>query len=128
MQLIKQNKVYTMCFSNIKLPLIYKYFIKTDCSDQYIIRDKIKETVEFKQINLLDDAFPKQNNLILCRNVMIYFTEEAKIKLYKKFNSALADEGIFFVGNTEQIIMPQNYGFVSIKNFFYKKITESKTN
>lgn len=118
----KQGIYHVKSFANIKLPLINKYFIKTDHNDRYIIRDTIKEAVEFKKINLLDDTFPKLNNLILCRNVMIYFTEEAKIKLYKKFNSVLVDEGIFFVGNTEQIIMPQNYGFVSIKNFFYKKL------
>jgi len=52
---------------------------------------------------------------------MIYFTEEAKEMLYKKFYKALSEKGVFFVGSTEQIIMPQKYGFVTKRNFFYEK-------
>lgn len=73
-------------------------------------------------------SLPSKCDLILCRNVMIYFTEEAKEKLYKKFYDALSDDGIFFVGSTEQIIMPQKYGFTSRRHFFYQKIIAGKTN
>ena len=83
--------------------------------------------VDFKIINLLEDTFPRACDLILCRNVMIYFTEETKDKLYKKFYNALSDRGIFFVGSTEQIIMPQKYGFFNRKNFFYQKTININT-
>lgn len=53
---------------------------------------------------------------------MIYFTEEAKNVLYKKFYDALSNDGILFVGGTEQIIMPDRYGFTPIESFFYTKI------
>lgn len=105
---------------NISKDMIDKSFIKKDNS--YIIKDSIKHKVTFKVLDLLEDSFPSECDLILCRNVMIYFTDKAKDKLYKKFYKALSDEGIFFVGSTEQIIMPQKYGFASCKNFFYKKI------
>lgn len=88
----------------------------------YQIADSIKACVEFRQHNLLKEEYPSQCDLIVCRNVLIYFTEEAKDSIYKKFNSSLKKDGILFVGSTEQIIQPQNLQFVSYKSFFYKKI------
>lgn len=97
-----------------------KYFTKKD--DYFIIDDSIKKTVKFKQHNLLRDNFEQNCDLIICRNVLIYFTEEAKHMLYQKFHAALKQEGIFFVGSTEQIFNPQNYGFQNEATFFYRKI------
>ncbi|MDF2610428.1 MAG: methyltransferase, CheR-type [Lachnospiraceae bacterium] len=88
----------------------------------YQISDSIKSCVEFKQHNLLKDEYPKQCDLIVCRNVLIYFTEEAKDEIYKKFNAALKKDAILFVGSTEQIIQPQNLQYTSYKSFFYKKM------
>lgn len=104
---------------NVPEDILNNYFIKRN--NEYIIIDNLKNEVKFKHLNLLDDDFPTNCDLILCRNVMIYFTEEAKEKLYKKFHRALSNDGIFFVGSTEQIIMPQKYGFESVENFFYRK-------
>lgn len=85
------------------------------------IADEIKRTVAFKQQNLLSDRFESGYDLIVCRNVMIYFTEEAKDKLYHKFNAALRPGGVLFVGSTEQIFNPERYGFEVEDTFFYKK-------
>ncbi|RKD34771.1 CheR family methyltransferase [Thermohalobacter berrensis] len=97
-----------------------KYFTKL--GRKFKIDNSIKQCVKFKKHNLLEDDYPTNLDLIICRNVMIYFTEEAKNKLYKKFNKSLADDGIFFVGSTEQIILPERYNFRPIKTFFYKKV------
>ncbi len=86
------------------------------------ISDEIKNRVKFEKIDLLKDRFPSNFDLITCRNVMIYFTDEAKENLYEKFNKSLKKDGIFFVGSTEQIIMPERYNFETFKTFFYKKI------
>ncbi|MNL66236.1 Chemotaxis protein methyltransferase Cher2 [compost metagenome] len=59
--------------------------------------------------------------MIICRNVMIYFTEEAKSKLYHKFSASLRPGGYLFVGSTEQIFTPAQYGFESTETFFYRK-------
>lgn len=100
---------------------ITKYFTKVGTSS-YQISDEVKKRVEFKQHNLLKDAYPSGCNMIVCRNVMIYFTEEAKSVIYKKFNDALKKDGILFVGSTEQIISPGDSGFATYKSFFYKKM------
>lgn len=86
------------------------------------LKDEVKRTVSFKQQNLLSDPFEGNYDLIVCRNVMIYFTEEAKNLLYHKFNSSLKPGGVLFVGSTEQIFNPSQYGFETEDTFFYKKI------
>lgn len=87
----------------------------------YKISEKIKNRVEFKKMNLLADKYPSNIDLIVCRNVMIYFTEEAKNDMYHKFSDALVNNGILFVGSTEQIISPIKYSFMSEHTFFYQK-------
>ncbi|NLK42895.1 MAG: protein-glutamate O-methyltransferase CheR [Tissierellia bacterium] len=104
------------------LPLDFKTKFFTKIENSYKISDEIKRCVEFRKMDLLKDRFPSNMDLILCRNVMIYFTEEAKELLYSKFYNSLDDNGILFVGSTEQIIMPEKYKLKPAKTFFYKKI------
>jgi chemotaxis protein methyltransferase CheR len=99
---------------------VAKYFTKVG-GRSYQVVDEVKRCVEFKQHNLLKDPYPERCDMIVCRNVMIYFTEEAKGEIYHKFNSSLKDGGMLFVGSTEQIISPGGYNFSTYKSFFYKK-------
>jgi chemotaxis protein methyltransferase CheR len=96
-----------------------KYFTKE--GSQYQISEEIKKAVTFKKHNLLADPFRGPFDLIICRNVLIYFTEEAKDILYHKFSTALNPGGILFVGSTEQIFNVGRYGFEVEDTFFYKK-------
>ncbi len=97
-----------------------KYFDKM--GDRfYKISDDIKKCVEFKKGNLLKDPYPTGCHLIVCRNVLIYFTEEAKNEVYKKFNRSLVTDGCLFVGNTEQIIGYKEMGYCYDQLFFYRK-------
>lgn len=96
-----------------------KYF--TQEGSFFKVTDEIKRTVTFKQQNLLSDRFDSNFDLIICRNVMIYFTEEAKDELYHKFNQALKPSGVLFVGSTEQIFNPNEYGFEVEDTFFYQR-------
>ena len=103
------------------LPKVFldKYF--TQIGDMYKLNDEVKKCVEFKQINLLKDAYTGDCDLIACRNVLIYFTEEAKVDIYNNFNKALKIGGVLFVGSTEQIILANRYNFRSLRTFFYVK-------
>lgn len=89
---------------------------------EYQINDKLKQSIQFKVEDLFQCNYRDEFDLIVCRNVLIYFTEEAKQQLYYKFNQALKADGILFVGSTEQIFQPQNYGFKPEDTFFYRKI------
>lgn len=88
----------------------------------YKIDQEIKKTVTFRKHNLLNDEFEKDMDLIVCRNVLIYFTEEAKTSLYQRFSDALKPGGVLFVGSTEQIFYPEQFGLESIDTFFYRKM------
>lgn len=99
--------------------VVDKYFVNE--ASYYQVKDEVKRTVTFKQQNLLNDRYDKGYDLIVCRNVMIYFTEEAKDEIYMKFAEALKPGGILFVGSTEQIFNPSKYGLESIETFFYQK-------
>ncbi len=96
-----------------------KYFTKVGPS--YKIADEIKARVEFKEHNLLKDAYPADCHLIVCRNVLIYFTEEAKDEVFRKFNRTLARGGVLFIGSTEQIINYKDVGFERKNSFYYQK-------
>ena len=96
-----------------------KYFEKVGSS--YKISDEIKSRVEFKEHNLLKDLYPPKCDFIVCRNVLIYFTEEAKDVIFHKFHDALVDGGIFFIGSTEQIMNHRQYGFERRNSFFYQR-------
>jgi chemotaxis protein methyltransferase CheR len=98
---------------------VAKFFDKE--GDYYRIKEIVKKCVEFRKHNLLKDKYNDNYDLIICRNVMIYFTEEAKAEIYQKFTDSLTSNGVLFVGSTEQIIMPQRYKLESLKTFFYKK-------
>lgn len=101
-----------------------KFF--TQDGNMYKISPEIIRTVIFRKHNLLADSFGGPFDLIVCRNVLIYFTEEAKGILYNKFSKAMNPEGVFFVGSTEQIFNPGTYGLEPIDTFFYRKTNEKK--
>lgn len=96
-----------------------KYF--TFKNDKYYINDSLKRIITFKKHDLLKDPYPQNVDLIVCRNVLIYFTDDAKDIIYRKISEALADHGILFVGSTEQIFNPSKYNLALFDTFFYEK-------
>lgn len=96
-----------------------KYFTKV--GESYKISDDIKKCVTFKEHNLLKDVYPKDFDLILCRNVVIYFTDEAKDMIYKKFYDSLKNKGVLFIGSTEQITNYKEIGFKRMSSFYFQK-------
>ncbi len=96
-----------------------KYFDRVGPSFQ--IHDEIKKQVDFKEHNLLKDTYPTQQDLIVCRNVLIYFTEEAKDEVFRKFAASLKKGGILFIGSTEQIMNYKEMGYERRNSFFYEK-------
>ena len=96
-----------------------KFFTKIGPS--YQISDEVKSRVEFKEHNLLKDTYPTDFHLIVCRNVLIYFTEEAKDEVFRKFQKSLKPGGYLFIGSTEKIINYREVGFDRKNSFFYQR-------
>jgi chemotaxis protein methyltransferase CheR len=87
----------------------------------FYVKEGLERKIEFREHNMLTDAFPVDMDLIVCRNVVIYFTTETKDRLYHNFQAALRPGGILFVGATEIIPRPQEIGFKSHGISFYQK-------
>ncbi|MBR6345713.1 MAG: protein-glutamate O-methyltransferase CheR [Lachnospiraceae bacterium] len=96
-----------------------KYFEKIGGS--YKIKDEIKNRVDFHQHNLLADKYETGFHMIVCRNVLIYFTDEAKDDIFKKYYNSLRPGGVLFIGSTEQIMNYAEVGYKRKNSFFYEK-------
>lgn len=90
-------------------------------SDLYSVKPHIRERVRFFRHDLLRDQYPFHVDVILCRNVLIYFIEKTKKKVISNLAQALNPGGILFLGSSEQIIGPDKYGLVNENVFFYRK-------
>lgn len=108
--------------SVVAVPEEYKRKYLRKIGNTYQVSDDIKKCVEFSQHNLLKDNYLDNCDLIVCRNVLIYFTEEAKVEIYKKFNKALKKGGVLFIGSTEQIMQHKELNYKREKSFFYEKL------
>jgi len=112
--LYKQND-----FASTPPEILKKYF--TPLNNGYQINDPVKRQVTFQSQNLLTDRFQTSYDFIACRNVVIYFTDEAKEILYRKFTDSLRPGGILFTGSTEHLFGMNQLGLKSISSFFYQK-------
>jgi len=97
-----------------------KYFKKT--GSEYYLSEDIKKHVQFKKHDLLLDPYEKNFHAVICRNVTIYFKNEAKNEVYQKINESLEKGGIFFTGATEAIYNPASFGFRKLSTFLYEKV------
>jgi chemotaxis protein methyltransferase CheR len=78
-----------------------RYFDKV--GDRYAIKKAVKDIVQFDFHNLKAEYLPTRNDIIFCRNVMIYFDEAEQKRLIEKFYRCLNPEGFLFVGHAESL-------------------------
>ncbi len=78
-----------------------RYFDKV--GDRYAAKKNVKELVHFDFHNLKTEYLPQHNDIIFCRNVMMYFDEAEQKRLVEKFYRCLNPEGYLFVGHAESL-------------------------
>lgn len=105
---------------NVEKQDLHKYF--KNMGDKYIIDESIKSMIIFKKHDLILDSYESDFDLIVCRNVVIYFNQDVKEKIYKKFSQSLKKGGLLFVGATESIYNYKEYGFEKASTFIYRKL------
>ena len=102
-----------------------KHFVKD--GEFYVINDKIRKIVEFKAFNI-QDPFTQIGafDVIFCRNILIYFSDDAKRKILSQFYQILAPNGYLLLGSAENMYNLNNdftterYGATTI----YRKLTK----
>lgn len=105
--------------SNVPPQLLEQYF--THEAKGYFVKPVLQRKINFKQHNLLSDPFENNFDLIVCRNVVIYFTAEVKDLLYKRFSDSLRVGGILFVGGTEIVSQATGIGLQTAGISFYRR-------
>ena len=73
------------------------------------MKDFLKEHLKFEPHNLVRDAVNVSYDLIFCRNVLIYFDEELKMKVLAKFQEALKPGGLLILGYFDYLSSPQEF-------------------
>jgi len=116
-----QQGVFTE--SEIKsVPSTYRRKYLLPHGADFQITPALRQQVTFRAHNLLSDPFEKDLDLIVCRNVVIYFTNDARDRLFARFRAALRPGGTLFVGGTERIANYRELGLESPIPFFYQRI------
>ncbi len=104
---------------NVSPERLGRYF--TVSGEKYLINESIKKKVAFKRHDLLTDEYPQGYDLIVCRNVTIYFTREAQDKINRNFSRSLQPGGVLFIGGSEMIFNHQELGLEKMLPCFYRK-------
>lgn len=97
-----------------------KYFTKVN--DRFLIDSKLKAMITFKKHDLILDSYEKGFDLIVCRNVVIYFKNEVKKEIFEKFSNSLKKDGLLFVGATESIYNYKEFNLEKVSTFIYKRV------
>lgn len=122
-----QNGLYnkkSLSFRKMPEGMLEKYF--DELEEEYKVKDEVRELVKFKHLNMFNKNIVNEIgnvDIILCRNVLIYFDLESIKKVAASFYEIVNQMGYLFLGHAETILSI-NPGFETIYTpsiFYYKK-------
>ena len=116
----KEGKYTDAEVKNVSKDDLNKYFVEEN--KKYLINNEIKSVVTFKKHDLICDNYDRNFDLIVCRNVVIYFKNDIKKLIYNKFSASLNLGGLLFVGATESIYNYKEFGLEKVSTFVYRKV------
>ncbi|GAA0125381.1 CheR family methyltransferase [Clostridium senegalense] len=116
----KKGEYTSLEIKNVPSQLLKKYFKSHDKS--YVIDNKLKKMITFKKHDLILENYESNFDIIICRNVVIYFNQDIKDRIYDKFSRSLKKGGILFVGATESIYNYKAFNFEKVSTFIYRKL------
>ena len=94
--------IYTVgSMKEINKERLTRYFNKDE--ENYEINESVKKLTRFRVHNLASDEYLKHLDLILCRNVVIYFTKPLQEMVYNHFARALNKDGFLVLGKVEAL-------------------------
>lgn len=100
-----QKGIYTAANVNgLDSRQLKQWFLKSKDGESYKVKSKLQQLIAFKRLNLLQEWPMKGSfDLILCRNVVIYFDKDTKDQLFKRYSHILNDQGYLFLGHSESM-------------------------
>ncbi len=102
--------------------LLKKYFHKTETG--YQIKSNLRQSILFSKHDIsIDPPFVNQD-LIICRNLLIYFNNFLQKETLKTFHYSLNENGYLFLGRSESVsVIPEIFSLIDNRNKIYKRIT-----
>ncbi|HEX3867747.1 MAG TPA: protein-glutamate O-methyltransferase CheR, partial [Gemmatimonadaceae bacterium] len=92
--------------TDISPNLLEKYFEILD--DKYVFRKDLRRHVIFGRHDLIQDAPISRIHMLVCRNTLMYFNAETQAKILQRFQFALNDHGVLFLGRAETLMTHAN--------------------
>ncbi len=102
LQKARRGEYRGITLRNVSPHVLKTYFDRND--ETYTVKPEVKALVKFGMLNLNDQRMLSLNSgfdVIFCRNVMIYFSDEAKKRIVRGFFNALRPGGYFYIGHSE---------------------------
>ena len=95
---------YVQCEVNrgLPMPLLMRYFERSGLEWQ--VKQSVRQMVRFEQRDLRQQKDDGEFDLILCRNVLIYFDQPTKHAILKHLHESLRKGGLLMLGCAETII------------------------
>lgn len=105
---------------NVPRMYLREYFFKNDKT--YHIKPSVKKLVRFKHQDLIREKPGGAFDLILCRNVLIFFKSHLRKKIMGNFHSSLYKEGILVLGTAESPNDERLFRCLSSPDHFFQKV------
>ncbi len=99
-----------------------KYFHIDESRDTIQMKESLRQKPVYKKLDLVKDSnhFLVNFDLIVCRNVIIYFNAELQNRVFKLFHKNLNEQGCLLLGVHESIMGPYSKKFIRKDPFYYK--------
>ena len=120
LQIASRGEYHADKLKEVSPERLAKWFIKLDDA-HYQVKPEIRRMVAFREHDLIREEYPERMHLVLCRNVVIYFTEEAKERVFTRFAGALVPGGYLMLGTTESVLRAHSFGFEAAGPFLYRR-------
>jgi len=98
-----------------------KFVTREAGSDTFAVAPKINSMVQFSRHDLINDRYRRGYDLILCRNVVIYFSNETKFRIFSGFYKSLNTGGLLFIGASEMLTGLREIGFAQRGRGIYQR-------
>lgn len=122
----KKGVYYIDSIKNIPKVIVKRYFLrgKNNKKDQIMVKDVLKDVIQFRKLNLIDEwPIRHKFDIIFCRNVLIYLGKEKRNQTLKKFFDLLSNSGHLFLGHSESLHNLTD-SFKLVGNSIYKKVVD----
>ncbi len=119
--------VYPPNVQNDISPQRLNRFFKVDESGNYVVSKQLRNMIVFATHNVLEDPPFSQMDLVVCRNMLIYFQTEAQERTIALFNFALRDSGFLWLGSSESLgNQADNFGEFSGSSKIWQKTRSTR--